>query len=201
MRDEPLGQPPMLVITDKARDKIRALRSLSGEGDASVRIAVRPEAPLAGKYELEFISPCSARDDDLQITFEDLVFVLDRRSAELISGTTMDYREGMWSSGFHFDNPNRQALLADPLGARLQRVIQERVIPMLAAHGGVVWLVDVREQRAYLQFGGGCQGCGLAPQTLKHGVVQLLRQEVPEILEVVDVTDHAAGEAPYYPSA
>lgn len=70
---------------------------------------------------------------------------------------------------------------------------------MVASHGGRVSLVDVRDKRAFVQFGGGCQGCGLAPMTLEQGVVEAICKAVPEIREVVDVTNHAAGESPYYP--
>ena len=49
-----------------------------------------------------------------------------------------------------------------------------------------------------LRFGGGCQGCGMADMTLKQGVAAQLKQQIPEIGEVVDATDHTAGENPYY---
>ena len=50
----------------------------------------------------------------------------------------------------------------------------------------------------YLQLGGGCQGCGMASVTLKQGIETALRESIPEITEVVDVTDHQGGENPYY---
>lgn len=193
-------QGEILTITQEALERIRAFRQMSGDPGAAVRITLHPEAPVEGKYELQFVSRQSAKAADVTVQFEDILILLDPRSADLLAGTLIDYKEGMWSSGFHFENPNRMALIADPLGSRIQEIIERRVIPMVAAHGGTVSLVDVRERRAYVQFGGGCQGCGLAPQTLKHGVVELLRHEVPEIVEVVDVTDHAAGEKPYYPA-
>jgi Fe/S biogenesis protein NfuA len=63
-----------------------------------------------------------------------------------------------------------------------------------------VELVDVQDSRVYLQMGGGCQGCGAADITLKAGIERLLKEEIPEILEVLDTTDHASGTSPYYAS-
>ena len=75
----------------------------------------------------------------------------------------------------------------------------ERVInPAIASHGGYAELVKVEDSLAILQLGGGCQGCGLAAMTLRQGIETAILQHVPEITEVVDVTDHASGENPYY---
>ena len=75
------------------------------------------------------------------------------------------------------------------------------VAPMIAAHGGRIALVEVRENVAYLEMSGGCQGCGMARVTLRHGVERMIREAVPEIAGIVDVTDHAAGTRPYYAPA
>jgi Fe/S biogenesis protein NfuA len=61
-----------------------------------------------------------------------------------------------------------------------------------------VSLVDVRDGRVFIRFGGGCQGCGMVDTTLREGVVGTLQRAIPEIREVLDATDHAAGETPYY---
>jgi Fe/S biogenesis protein NfuA len=61
-----------------------------------------------------------------------------------------------------------------------------------------VSLVDIQGSQVVLSFGGGCQGCGMVDVTLKDGVMAQLTQHIPEITEVLDVTDHASGENPYY---
>ncbi len=100
-------------------------------------------------------------------------------------------------SGFRIENPNTPALLENPIAARVQRLLEEQINPSIAAHGGQVTLVGLHEDKVYLRFGGGCQGCGMADVTLKEGIVKLLQQEIPEITEVLDETDHEAGENPY----
>ena len=80
----------------------------------------------------------------------------------------------------------------------MKQVIEERINPGIAMHGGNVTLVEVREDVAYLEMSGGCQGCGMAAVTLKQGIERMLTEEVPEIQGVVDVTDHSTGDNPYY---
>lgn len=87
---------------------------------------------------------------------------------------------------------------ADVLRGQVQEVLDREVNPSVASHGGVVNLLDVRENMVYLQMGGGCQGCGQADVTLKQGVEIAIRAEVPEVGEILDTTDHAAGQNPYY---
>jgi Fe/S biogenesis protein NfuA len=84
------------------------------------------------------------------------------------------------------------------LKTRVQELIDTMINPAVAGHGGYVELIDVQESRVYLQMGGGCQGCGAADITLKSGIERLIKEELPEITEVLDTTDHASGSNPYY---
>jgi Fe/S biogenesis protein NfuA len=84
------------------------------------------------------------------------------------------------------------------LKTRVQELIDTMINPAVAGHGGYVELIDVQDNRVYLQMGGGCQGCGAADITLKSGIERLLKEELPEIVEILDTTDHASGSNPYY---
>jgi Fe/S biogenesis protein NfuA len=84
------------------------------------------------------------------------------------------------------------------LKTRVQELIDSMINPAVAGHGGYVELIDVQDNRVYLQMGGGCQGCGAADVTLKQGIERLIKEEIPEIAEVLDATDHSAGSNPYY---
>jgi Fe/S biogenesis protein NfuA len=88
--------------------------------------------------------------------------------------------------------------MAEDLKTRVQELIESMINPAVAGHGGFVELVDVQDNRVYLQMGGGCQGCGAADVTLKQGIERLIKEEIPEITEVLDATDHSAGSNPYY---
>ncbi len=88
------------------------------------------------------------------------------------------------------------------LRSRIQEVLDREVNPNVAMHGGMISLLDVQGTRAFIHMGGGCQGCGMASVTLKQGVETSLRAQVPELTEILDTTDHAAGSNPFYaPSA
>lgn len=97
--------------------------------------------------------------------------------------------------------PEGDMLPPDVLREKIQRVLDEQINPGVASHGGYVELLDVADNNVFLRMGGGCQGCGAADVTLKMGVERLLREEVPQIQNVFDSTDHAAGSNPYYAAA
>ena len=80
----------------------------------------------------------------------------------------------------------------------MQQLIDMYINPSIASHGGFVTLSEVDGDRALVELGGGCQGCGLAAMTLRQGIESSIKHHVPEIVEVVDVTDHAAGENPFF---
>lgn len=84
------------------------------------------------------------------------------------------------------------------LKERVQHLLDTSINPGVAGHGGFVRLMDVQDNVVYLQMGGGCQGCGMADVTLKAGIESLIKEEIPEVTEVLDTTDHAAGRNPYY---
>ena len=84
------------------------------------------------------------------------------------------------------------------LRKRVQQLLDREVNPALGMHGGWVELIDVKRNAVYLRLGGGCQGCGAADVTLRQGIERSIRETIPEIGEILDTTDHAAGRNPYY---
>jgi len=96
------------------------------------------------------------------------------------------------------DIPADQLLAPEVVREKVQRLLNDQINPGVASHGGFVELIDVQNNNVYLRMGGGCQGCGAADITLKMGIERLIRDEVPQIYQVLDVTDHASGSNPYY---
>ena len=90
--------------------------------------------------------------------------------------------------------------MSEELRGKVQELIDTMINQAIAGHGGYVELIDVQDNRVYLQMGGGCQGCGAADVTLKSGIERLIKDELPEVAEVLDTTDHASGSNPYYTS-
>ncbi|MCZ6692066.1 MAG: NifU family protein [Planctomycetota bacterium] len=87
------------------------------------------------------------------------------------------------------------------LRTRVQTLLDKAINPAVAMHGGEIILIDVKEDVIYIQMGGGCQGCGAADVTLRAGVERMIKEEIPEVKEVLDTTDHASGANPYYAPA
>jgi Fe-S cluster biogenesis protein NfuA len=83
---------------------------------------------------------------------------------------------------------------------RVQVILDAEINPSVAAHGGYITLLDVQGTRVFVQLGGGCQGCAMSTATLKQGVEVSLKSQIPEITEVLDTTDHAAGSNPFFQS-
>lgn len=82
--------------------------------------------------------------------------------------------------------------------AKIEDIFAVQVNPALASHGGSVALLDVKQNKVYLKMQGGCQGCGMAAVTLRQGIEGAIRNQVPQVDEILDVTDHASGTNPYY---
>lgn len=94
------------------------------------------------------------------------------------------------------NKPPSDAVIAD----RMRELIEFEINPMLASHGGSIELVSVDNFRAHVKFGGGCQGCAASALTMKAGVENRVKEMIPEVIELIDVTDHSQGDNPYYTS-
>ena len=81
----------------------------------------------------------------------------------------------------------------------VQQLLDKEVNRSIANHGGKISLVEVREGKLFISMSGGCQGCGSSQVTLRQGLEMMVKRGAPEILEIVDATDHAAGKQPFYP--
>jgi Fe/S biogenesis protein NfuA len=81
---------------------------------------------------------------------------------------------------------------------KVQELLDTGINPAVAGHGGYIELIDVKDSTVYIRLSGGCQGCGAADVTLKAGIERMIFEEIPEVTEVLDTTDHATGTNPYY---
>lgn len=109
--------------------------------------------------------------------------------------------EAFLVSGFALSEEHvedRMMLMGRGTKEKIQYLLAHKINPGVAAHAGFVELIDVKDNNLYIRLGGGCQGCGAADFTLRQGIEAIIRKEVPEILQVFDITDHAAGMNPYY---
>jgi Fe/S biogenesis protein NfuA len=188
----------MLEFTDTARDMVRQFAE--SMQDPKVRVAMHG-SPFAPQYEFALVEDQPGSTDRV-VEQDGFRVLIDEASAARMEGATVDWVEGEAGTGFEVRNPNVRKLgAAEPegeLAERVRHVLDERVNPAVASHGGNISLVDVDGSDIYLQLGGGCQGCGMARVTLKQGVEKMLREAIPDLGQIHDITDHAAGTDPYY---
>ena len=187
----------MLSFSPKAREMLDQFAEAADEIDeVCLRVEITGRSRNGFQYDLQFIERKDSKEGDHEINVDGMRVFIDPRSAKYIDGTTLDYQETLMGGGFSFDNPN--PLWMDDISKAVAEIIESEVNPAVASHGGHVELMGVEDGKAVIVFGGGCQGCGMADVTLKQGVETMIKDNVPSISEVIDATDHAAGENPFY---
>jgi Fe-S cluster biogenesis protein NfuA len=85
--------------------------------------------------------------------------------------------------------------------AAVQDLLDREVNRSIASHGGQISIVDVRDGKLLIAMSGGCQGCTASQVTLKYGFELMVRKVAPEIVDIIDTTDHASGTKPFYQHA
>lgn len=216
MDDDRNKVPSVLTITPEARATVLEVLANEVEADTlALWLEVSGEAGGAYSYDMYFQARADARDEDLVQQDDELPVVVPEASVAKLRGATLDFtRDASGEGGLVIVNPNtppRRAAstagagggvdLSDPLAQRVVSVLDEQVNPSIAAHGGRADLVAVENGSVYLRLSGGCQGCGMARATLSQGIEVILREAIPELSDIVDVTDHAQGTNPYYEPA
>ncbi len=205
---------PLLTLTGAARAKVLEVRTGEPEPETlALWIEVSGVQGGAYKYDMYFRPLAEVAGDDVVLHGDDLTVVVGAGSADKLQGATLDLTE----NGMVMSNPNTPSPAPGPSPAvgregpppdlsgdvaqRVLQVLEQQINPAIAGHGGMAELVAVEESVAYLRLAGGCQGCGMASVTLTQGIEVAIRDAIPEITAVRDVTDHAAGENPYYEAA
>lgn len=208
MSAEVTTELPIITVTESARRSVVEMRDAEPDGAG---LALRIEVTGVGEagheyaYELMFEPVADAGEGD-EVRFSgDLPVLIPADSVAKLRGATLDYGT---DTGLVIRNPNRPDPAA-PLGPvdlsslgtveeKIEALLDGEINPSLAAHGGFARLIRVDGDIAYITMGGGCQGCGLAAMTLSEGIKAQIAERIPEIREVLDETDHAAGENPFF---
>ena len=189
----------MITMTRLAQEKVLEYIEQANGPCHGLRISARRLGRTTFDYGLSLVLEDEARDDDVIVELERVQVYMDPQSSALLEGASIDFVSDASGAGFKIDNPQAKVHWDDPVAQKVQDVLDAKVAPALAAHGGWVELVEVRGDTAVVQLGGGCQGCGLAHITLSDGIQRAIIDAVPEIQHVVDGTDHDMGEHPYVP--
>jgi Fe/S biogenesis protein NfuA len=156
---------------------------------------------VAPTFELTLVGKEDRSPDDLAVDGGGFTVLMDPESADRLEGAKVDFVQRVNESGFEITPVVPDVAEPAPSGAlaeRVEEILEHQVNPAIASHGGKILLVDVRGTEVYMEMTGGCQGCAMSRMTLRQGVERMIRQAVPEVTEIHDVTDHSAGENPYF---
>lgn len=196
----------MITFTDHAADVLKTFLAGDPEPSQALRITVSG-SKTAPRFDLTLVEGTERTDDERTFEASGFDVLVREDDVALLEGATVDYVERVNESGFEVrpaegrvPDPARKSAEGAPTGEiadAVRAVLDSQVNPAIAAHGGMISLVDVEETDIYVEMSGGCQGCALSRMTLRQGVERMLREAVPELTAVHDVTDHSSGENPY----
>ncbi|MCO7225674.1 Fe-S biogenesis protein NfuA [Pleionea sp. CnH1-48] len=192
----------MITITEEAQAHFRKLLSTQDDDGVNIRVfVVNPGTPNA-ECGVSYCPQDAVEENDMEFSFEGFSTFIDAESAPYLEDALIDYKTEQMGGQLTLKAPNAKVKkVADdaPVTERIQYFLEAEINPQLANHGGQVSLVEFTEDGiVVLQFGGGCQGCGMVDVTLKEGIETTLKEKVPEVQGVRDITEHTEGENPYY---
>lgn len=191
----------MISISESAQIHFRRIIEGQGIDGMGIRLAAVHPGTAKADCRLEFCEPADLNGREWMLACNGFNLYVDDSSREWLEAADVDFISNATGGQLTIRAPHIKGKVPDADASIVERVrhlLESEVNPMLAAHGGRVSLVDVdADGWAVLKFGGGCHGCGMVEVTVRDGIEQTLKQRLPEIRGVRDVTDHATGDAPF----
>ena len=192
-----------LTITDNAQEYLRELLSKQDTPDMAVRIFVEKPGTPSAECCMAYTSPAEAESTDKLMEMEGLSAYIEDVSVPYLEDAVIDYSKDRMGGQLTFKAPKSKVPSIRENASVEERInyyLYSEINPQLADHGGNIRLVQLAEDDtvAVLEFGGGCQGCGMADVTLKDGVQKTLLERIPELKRVTDITDHTEKENAFY---
>lgn len=190
-----------VTITESAQEYLAEL--LAKQDDAlGVRVFINQPGTARAETCIAYCRKGELQESDKTHDYEAFTAYFEERSIPFLEDALVDYSKDRMGGQLTIKAPNAKLPRVSedsPLEDRINYVLYNEVNPALAAHGGEVSLVEITEESvAILQFGGGCQGCGMVDQTLKGGVEKTLLEQLPQLSGVRDITDHTDTSQAYY---
>lgn len=195
-----------ITITESAQEYLTELLAKQDTDGIGVRIFVEHPGTPRAECCMAYNQPGEEDVADLQLHYENFTAFIDAMSVPYLEDAVIDYNKDRFGGQLTFRAPNSKIPKVGEdasVEERINYVLQSEINPNLASHGGNVQLVELLEEEgvgltAVLKFGGGCQGCSAVDMTLRQGVEVQLKQQIPELMQVVDETDHTRTENAYY---
>ncbi len=189
-------------ITKSAEKYLAKLIHDKNEIDLSIRIFISDPGTPKAETCLAYCKPDESLPDDLIINLKLINVYIEKRSLPFLKDCEVNFDNDTFGGQLTIKAPNARLpnISPDsPVEDRINYIIYNEINPMLESHGGEVSLVEFnKKNEAVLQFGGGCQGCGMVDITLKEGIEKTLMEQIPEVKSVRDSTDHSIDDNAYY---
>ena len=191
-----------LKITESAEKYLDELLESQEKGTVGIKIFVSEPGTPRAETCIAYAKEDESLDDYLLIEELNFSLLLEKSSLDFIKDAIVDYSPDKFGGTLTIKAPNAKLPHLNDnasIEEKINYVLYSEINPSLASHGGEVSLVEVLDKEtAVLQFGGGCQGCGMVDLTLKDGVEKTLLEQVDGLKGVMDVTDHSYRENAYY---
>ena len=192
----------IINITKSAEEYLAKLIDDKNETDLSIRIFISDPGTPKAETCLAYCKPDEAMPDDMILNLDLVSVNIEKRSVPFLKDCEVNFDNDTFGGQLTIKAPNARLpnISSDsPVEDRINYVIYNEINPMLESHGGEVSLIEFNDHgEAVLQFGGGCQGCGMVDVTLKDGIEKTLVEQIPEVTGVKDTTDHSIDDNAYY---
>lgn len=192
----------IITITESAEKYLAKLLDEKKDTNMAVRVFVSDPGTPKAETCLAFCKIDEQEDQDTLIELKTLKVFVETRSIPFLEDAEINFDTDNFGGQLTIKSPNSRLpnISPDsPLEDKVNYVIYNEINPMLESHGGVVNLVEITDEGdAVLQFGGGCQGCGMVDVTLKDGIEKTLLEKFSELKSVKDITDHSVTDNAYY---
>jgi Fe/S biogenesis protein NfuA len=192
----------MIEITKSAQEYFGRLIAQQEMDDIGLHLTViKPGTPLAS-CDLQFHVAGQSGEKELEFNYDQFNLYVPESSERWLDEAKIDFEKSDAGGQLTIKAPGIKGTKpkdAADLSEKIAWVLEAEINPGLASHGGVVTLEEITDKiEVVLRFGGGCHGCGMANVTLQEGIEKTLKEYFPEVTAVIDATDHATGENPYY---
>ena len=191
-----------LTITESAEKYLNELLGSQEKDTVGIKIFVSEPGTPRAETCIAYAKEDESLEDYLLIEELSFSLLLEKSSLDFIKDAVVDYSPDKFGGTLTIKAPNAKLPQLNEnasIEEKINYVLYSEINPSLASHGGEVSLVEVVDKEtAVLQFGGGCQGCGMVDLTLKDGVEKTLLEQVDGLKGVMDVTDHSYRENAYY---
>lgn len=192
----------MITITESGQEYLTELLAKQDCEGIAVRIFILDSGTPKAETCISFCRPGEAQETDELREYPTFNAYLELESIPFLKDAVVDFAKDTMGGQLTIKAPNSrlpQITASSTIQDRINYVLYNEINPSLASHGGVVTLEEVFEESvAVLKFGGGCQGCGMVDVTLKEGVEKTLLEQIPQLTEVRDITDHSQRENAYF---